>query len=677
MAKDGGERLATNAHISTPDVFISYASQDTVVAATVVEALERSGIACWIAPRDVTPGAFYADEIVHAIDASKAIVLILSKNAADSQHVLREVERAASKRHPVVSLRIDQAPLPPGLEYFLNTSQWLDASSGDVARSMLKLIAAVRVAVQAPVVTPETAPTPRAPAPSTPARSSKRTAIIVTSLMGLAITWFAIDRLWLSGRGAAPTSVPTAAVPSPAPAPAAPTIPEKSVAVLPFADMSEKKDQEYFADGMAEEVIDLLAKVPGLHVPARTSSFYFKGKSTKIPDVAREIRVAHVLEGSVRRSGNRIRVTAQLVRADTGYYLWSETYDRDIHDVFKVQDDIANSVVQALQITLMGGPLRREEGGTHNLDAYQLYLQAVSLVRQNTRQSLEAANGCLNQAIKLDPTFGLAWAEMARVEMAQTDNSYLLPAQGFERARQHARHALQLSAGLKEAHSVLQYVHRTYDWDWAASEAEGRQVLSTDSTNPTALVYAGMLAYTLGRADDAVRLLRASLDRDPVNTQTIFSLGIALYLAGRFADAEATYRKLLQIEPSFSWTHEYLAKTLLAEGKPDLALAMAEQEAEEVNRLDILPIVLEAAGRKAEADEALNTLSTKYANTEAFFVAMSYAYRNDHDLALQWLDRAYKQKDDSLVEIVGEPLFKNLADDPRYKAFLRKMNLPE
>ncbi len=168
--------------------------------------------------------------------------------------------------------------------------------------------------------------------------------------------------------------------------------------------MSEKKDQEYFADGMAEEVIDLLAKVPGLHVPARTSSFYFKGKSTKIPDVAREIRVAHVLEGSVRRSGNRIRVTAQLVRADTGYYLWSETYDRDIHDVFKVQDDIANSVVQALQITLMGGPLRREEGGTHNLDAYQLYLQAVSLVRQNTRQSLEAANGCLNQAIKLSTT---------------------------------------------------------------------------------------------------------------------------------------------------------------------------------------------------------------------------------------------------------------------------------
>jgi TolB-like protein len=167
-----------------------------------------------------------------------------------------------------------------------------------------------------------------------------------------------------------------------------PVIPDKSIAVLPFTDMSEKHDQEYFADGMAEEIINLLAQVPSLRVPGRTSSFYFKGKSTKIPDIARELGVADVLEGSVRQSGNRLRVTAQLIRADNGYHLWSETFDRDLHDVFETQDDIANAVVQALQITLMGGPLTRQKGGTKNLDAYQLFLRALSDYSLNSKGAL-------------------------------------------------------------------------------------------------------------------------------------------------------------------------------------------------------------------------------------------------------------------------------------------------
>ena len=306
MAEGGGEGEITVANSGTPDVFISYASQDAAVARIVVEALERTGVGCWIAPRDVTPGAFYADEIVHAIDAAKAIVLILSQNAADSQHVLREVERAASKRHPVVSLRVDQAPLPAGLGYFLNTSQWLDASGGEIARSMPKLIAAVRVAVQASVVTPEAAPTPRAPAPSPSARQSRHTAVIVASLIALVIAGFAVDRLWVSSRRAASSSLLTTAVQAPAPAPAAPTISEKSVAVLPFADMSEKKDQEYFADGMAEEILDLLARIPGLTVIGRTSSFQFKSKSEDLRTIGARLGAAFIVEGSVRSAGARI-----------------------------------------------------------------------------------------------------------------------------------------------------------------------------------------------------------------------------------------------------------------------------------------------------------------------------------------------------------------------------------
>jgi TolB-like protein/Flp pilus assembly protein TadD len=441
--------------------------------------------------------------------------------------------------------------------------------------------------------------------------------------------------------------------------------------------MSEKKDQEYFSDGMAEEIIDLLVKVPELKVPAQTSSFYFKGKSVTIADIARELKVAHVLEGSVRRSGNRLRVTVQLVRTDTGYHVWSETYDRDLSDVFKVQDDIANAVVQALQITLMGGPLTRQTGGTQNLEAYQLYLRALSAELQNTSTSLEAGRGYLEQAIRLDPTFGLAWAWSAVNFMERVDGGLLPPAEGYEEARERAQHALQLSPELAIPHVVLQYVYRTYDWNWAASEAEARRALSLDPTNSRGLMIAGLLSSTLGRWSDAERLIQASLARDPLNTFAQYNLGATQYNAARFQSADASYRKLMDMAPDFAWIHIYLGKTLLAEGKPEEALAMVRKEPNEEDRLEFLPIMLQANGRKEEADEALKTLITKFSNSGAYFVAMNYAYRDNPNLAMQWLDRAYKQKDPSLVEIVGEPLFKNLSNDPRYKAFLRKMNLPE
>ena len=441
--------------------------------------------------------------------------------------------------------------------------------------------------------------------------------------------------------------------------------------------MSEKHDQEYFADGMAEEIINLLAKVPNLHVPARTSSFYFKGRPTKVPDIARELSVTNVLEGSIRRAGNQLRVTAQLVRADSGYHLWSETYDRDLHDVFKVQDEIADAVVQALQITLMGGPLTRQKGGTQNLEAYQLYLRAKSAFLQNSKGSLEAAHRYLDQAIKLDPGFGLAWSLLGWTTTSLATLRALPTTDGYERARQLAQHALQVSPELAEAHLLLGYIHRTYDWDWAAAQAEVRQTLAIDPINSIALLIAGYLSATLGQWDDAERQLRAALVRDPLSTDAHWHLATTLYRAGRFADAEAAYRKLIELAPDYAWARGYLAKTLLAEGKTGAALAMAQQEGDEANRLDILSIVLQAAGRHAEAEEALKALATKYADSDAYFVAMNYAYRDDHDLALQWLERAYQQKDGGFIEIVGEPLFKNLANDPRYKAFLRKMNLPQ
>ena len=674
MAEGDGEEQGTGAHSATPDVFISYASQDTAVANAIVETLETHGVRCWIAPRDVTPGSHYADGIMSAIGGAKALVLVLSGSALISKHVGKEVERASSKGRPIIAIHTDNVALTPAFEYFLSESQWIDVGAGGLAAVAAKLVDAVRLHLAPTVSSEPHAPLIPSVVPRTATLTRWRWVLAGGAILLLALAYFVVDRLWLSTH--VRTEKPVAAIAS-APIPTAPPIPEKSVGVLPFVDMSEKKDQEYFSDGMSEEIIDLLVKVPDLHVPARTSSFYFKGKSEDIPTIAKRLMVAHVLEGSVRRSGNHLRITAQLVRADNGYHVWSETYDRDLQDVFKVQDDIANAVVQALQITLMGGPLTRQKGGTQNLEAYQLYLRATSAELQNTQKSLEAERTYLEQAVGLDPTFGLAWSRMASNAMLETEHAILSPPEGFERARQLAQHALQLSPDLSESHSVLSYVHRSYDWDWVAAATESRRALELDPTNIQGFVIAGIIAYTLGHWDDAERHLRMALAHDPLNTYVLLNLGVTLHGAGRYADADSMYRRLLDVAPDFSWAHVYLAKTLLAEGKPDAALAIVQQDTDEEDRMEILPIALQAAGHQAEADEALKVLITKFANTSAYSVAMSYAYRGDSDLALQWLERAYKQKDPSLVEIVGEPLFKNIATDPRYKAFLRQMKLPE
>jgi TolB-like protein len=315
------------------DIFLSYASRDAIVADAVVAALERSNISCWIAPRDVTPGEFYAGAIVRAIDAAKAIVLILSGSAAVSPHVLREVERAASNRHPVIAMRIDQASMPAELEYFLNSSQWLAATEGDITNAIPRLISAVRLAIDRPAtstVASSAAPParPHEPAPSTD-WPLPRIAIAVGLVAVAAIAAFAAFRAWQPSRSPV---VPSATSEAGAGQPVTygvPTIPQKSVAVLPFVDMSEKKDQEYFADGLTEELIDLLARGSDIKIPARTSSFYFKGRQATVAEIAKALGVAHLLEGSVRKVGNTMRITVQLIRAADGYHIWSSSYDRD------------------------------------------------------------------------------------------------------------------------------------------------------------------------------------------------------------------------------------------------------------------------------------------------------------------------------------------------------------
>ncbi|MDA0992661.1 MAG: hypothetical protein O3A13_03400 [Proteobacteria bacterium] len=255
--------------------------------------------------------------------------------------------------------------------------------------------------------------------------TSKRLDYIIIGMLALAIGLFAFQYI-RPPTVEVPNNAPEAAVQAAAlaaPQPEQSILPDdKSIAVLPFVNMSSDKEQEYFSDGMSEELLNLLAKVPNLKVIARTSSFTFKGQNIEIAEIARRLNVAHILEGSVRRAGNTVRITAQLIRTADSTHLWSQTYDRPLDDTFKLQDEIANAIVQALQIQLMGGTLSHTEGGTQNLEAYQLYLRGVNASNQNTRSSLDAAGEYLEQAIKLDPTFGRAWSQLSAIVAIKTDN---------------------------------------------------------------------------------------------------------------------------------------------------------------------------------------------------------------------------------------------------------------
>jgi TolB-like protein/DNA-binding winged helix-turn-helix (wHTH) protein/tetratricopeptide (TPR) repeat protein len=460
-------------------------------------------------------------------------------------------------------------------------------------------------------------------------------------------------------------------------APSQSKFPAKSIAVLPFVDLSEKNDQQYFADGMAEEIIDRLVQVPDLRVPARTSSFYFKGKSSTVADIAAALGVANVLEGSVRSSGKRVRVIAQLVRADDGYHVWSQSYDRELRDIFTVQDEIATAIATALQISLAGGPLSRERGGTRNLDAYQLYLRAQSSVTaDSTTATIKSAQRLLRQAIKLDPNFGLAWTLLASMSVPLVDDGDLSPATGYEEAQRLAMHAIEISPGVAEPHALLAYLYRTRDWDWTSARTELRLALNADPADPVSLTLDGLLLMTLGQHEKAEHQLRAAVDRDPFFNYANFNLGNALYLQGRYGEAETIFRRLLEISPRFKWTRPYLAKTLLAQGKPGAALEALQPMAAGATKLDYMSVVLLANGRTSDAQAALQTLIAQHATTDAPCIAMTYAYRNEKQLALQWLERAYAQRDAGLMEMVGEPLLKNISEEPRFHAILRAMNLP-
>jgi len=442
-----------------------------------------------------------------------------------------------------------------------------------------------------------------------------------------------------------------------------------SIAVLPFVNMSDDKEQGYFSDGISEELLNLLAKIPQLKVAARTSSFSFKGKGVEIPEIARQLHVANVLEGSVRKSGDQLRITAQLIRAAEGYHLWSETYDRKMDDIFKIQDEIAGEVVKELKVKLLGAAPKVR---TTDPKAYALFLQARELGRQLNAEAFAKSDALYRQVLEVDPRYAPAWDGLARNFTNKTQIGVLSNQEGYARAREAAEKAMAIDPDYAPAHASLGYIADA-DNDPAGAARHYQRALALDPTNLEVLRNAALFLQALGRLDEAQALDEAVVRRDPVNVTALYNLGYHQRLAGRYEAAIASFRTVLSLSPDRGGAHAQLGMALMQMGDATAALAEIEQEKGEGWRMIGLPMAYCALGRKADADAALNALIAKYEKDAPCNIAYVYAFCGDADKAFEWLDKAVTYHDPGLGDIVTENLFDKIHSDPRWLPFLRKI----
>ncbi|MHB8475231.1 MAG: TIR domain-containing protein [Steroidobacteraceae bacterium] len=678
---------------SAKAVFLSYASQDAPAARHVCDALRSAGVEVWFDQSELRGGDAWDRQIrKHIHDCALFVPVISSTTQARLEgYFRREWKLAVDRTHDmadgkpfIVPVVIDdtndqEAEVPESFR----AVQWTRLPEGRTPPAFVERVLRLLSPSQArapPHSRPSTGPAATIPA-NAAARASRRSqpaVLLIAAVAVIAAGYVAIDKWVLTKHVAETRPVPVPAVQSAA---GQGTIPEKSIAVLPFVDMSEKKDQEYFSDGLSEELIDHLAHSADLKVIARTSSFQFKGRNEDVRTIAEKLGVANLLEGSVRTSGHAVRITAQLIRAADGTHLWSQSYDRQMSDIFKVQDEIAATVVEALKATLTPGAAD-SAGKEQNIDAYNLLLKGNFIYERSHPGDYDLAIEQYRQALKLDPNYALAWAKLARVYIVRGYSSPKYSQQEQEAtAREALRRALSLDPDLAVAHRWLGRIYLNFRWDWPAAKRELERAIALDPNGAEGnLAYDDLLimtALTTGRFEDIIRQLSHELTRNPLDTSTLFAMGWILIDAGQLKEAAAVQHRLLELDPAYIGAHANAATTALLMGKFADALAEAQGEADEVSRLPILALVYWALERKTDADLALRQLERQFAGVDAYEIGEVHAYRGETDAALTWLERAYRQHEAGMVALKVDPLLRNLHGLRRYQALQDKMKISD
>jgi adenylate cyclase len=486
----------------------------------------------------------------------------------------------------------------------------------------------------------------------------------IIALLTAAVIFFAVDRFLLDRAVQDVGTVEASGI---------------SIAVLPFVNMSSDADQEYFSDGVSEELLNLLAKIPEFQVAGRTSSFVFKDQNQNLREIGQNLGVDNILEGSVRKSNDRVRITAQLIKVSDGFHLWSETYDRTLDDIFAVQDDIANQVVDALKIKLLGGTQARptSQFGIENAQAYNAYLKGLFFYNKSGADNLDKAAQHMQEAVTLAPESALAWAGLSRALEGLAGQAASDPTDILAGAREAAHQALALDTGLAEAHLADAEIKYNWDYDWPGAGAALDRALTLRPGYPDAQLLRANLHVTFGQLEQAERITRETLAQDPLNDRLPRLLVETLYYSDRLEEAAELGERLLEEDPNMPFIRAWLSAIYLAQGKIPEALQHAQRETSPFARQLSMAIAQHAAGNLDEAASAQQKLLEEYGDLAAYQQALIFAAWGETDTALDWLERAYEQRDPGILNIKPELAFVTLSEHPRFKSILQKMKLAD
>jgi TolB-like protein/tetratricopeptide (TPR) repeat protein len=457
--------------------------------------------------------------------------------------------------------------------------------------------------------------------------------------------------------------------------------PAASIAVLPFVDMSAGKDQEYLSDGIAEEIINSLAQVDQLRVIGRTSSFSFKGKNEDLRGIGERLGAANLLEGSVRKSGARIRVTAQLVESTGGSHLWSQTYDRELTDLFAVQDEIAAAVVSALKVKLLAGRSSGAAAQRPSTAVYNQYLLGKQFVRRSVGNPSPDANGRAIEAFKgalaLDDRYAPAWAALALAENAFAQGYANTPAEwkdASERAVVAAERAVSLGPDLADGYEARGWIRTSYKWDWAGARADLERAMALNPGSSSILNNYAHLLWATGRLQESIAVVKKAIEVDPLDPESWWFLGVKTRAAGQYDVSRKAFNRSLEIGPDNGGAISGLGMLSVLEGDPETASTYFQRSSWEEGRLLGTALVEFARGHPTESTKALDVVEKM--PLVSFAVARVYAFRGERSRALDWLERAHAERDPGLLSLKLDPLLRKLHGDPRWNALLEKMNLP-
>jgi len=452
----------------------------------------------------------------------------------------------------------------------------------------------------------------------------------------------------------------------------------KTIAVLPFANLTEDKQEEYFSDGITDDILTQLAQIADINVISRTSIMQYKGTKKSIREISKELNAGVILEGSVRRAGDKVRIVAQLIDANSDRHLWAETYDREFSDILTIQSEIARNISTALHARISQKEREKLTTSTReNPELYRLLLQgkyyATRRDSANTMRGLET----LQRALTIDSADARIWVALS---MALTNRAALGPSNVQDvigRARAAAQRAVALDDDLADGHAALAFILTTFDWDWQTADGEYKKALALEPGNAATLRRKGVLAMCLGRLDESIKLTQRAIELDPVNDANYLNLGICYYYSGRPREAIASLGKALDLNPLCPAAYQLWGANYIELGKIDSAIIITQKEADQVWRAFGLAIAYYAAGRGKESDQMLDVLVRNYKEGASYQIAAIYSYRNEKDLAFEWLEKAYELRDGGLSQMMGDPLLSNIQKDARYPVFLKKMRLIE